>query len=120
MSAINKNLDFTMNEFVCLPIIITDYSEPTPEERRSSNTDTTTQTITNTTQSTETQQHQHQQWTTGFTAFTDEMWSRMKGDVKQRLREACVEVLKRTDDAPAVSEAEKMAWRYDDDARFLD
>ena len=36
--------------------------------------------------------------------------------MKQKLREACVEVLKKTEDA----EPEHMSWQYDDDARFLD
>ena len=41
----------------------------------------------------------------------------MTANMKQKLREVCVEVLKRTDDANG---EEKMFWQYDDDARFLD
>lgn len=37
--------------------------------------------------------------------------------MKRKLREACVEVLKRTDDT---GEKDNMCWQYDEDARFLD
>ncbi|TKA68098.1 hypothetical protein B0A55_08573 [Friedmanniomyces simplex] len=60
---------------------------------------------------------QPQQWSTGFSDFADALWNRMTGSMRQKLREACVEVLRRTDDP---SEEEKMAWAYDEDARFLD
>lgn len=56
-------------------------------------------------------------WNTGFSDFADEMWAKMTQGMKQKLREACVEVLKKTEDP----ESEKMmSWQYDDDARFLD
>jgi len=57
-----------------------------------------------------------QNWSTGFSDFADDLWAKMTQGMKQKLREACVEVLKKTDDA----EPEHMEWQYDDDARFLD
>lgn len=61
----------------------------------------------------------HQNWTTGFSDFADEMWAKMTQGMKQKLREACVEVLRKTEEADG-SQAECMSWQYDDDARFLD
>ena len=60
-----------------------------------------------------------QNWTTGFSDFADEMWSKMTQGMKQKLREACVEVLRKTEEAEG-TRAEHMSWQYDDDARFLD
>jgi hypothetical protein len=37
-------------------------------------------------------------------------------DARNETEEACVEVLKKTEEA----EPEHMSWQYDDDARFLD
>jgi hypothetical protein len=49
------------------------------------------------------------------------MWARMTQGMKQKLREACVEVLRKTEEGQAEGErAECMSWQYDDDARFLD
>ena len=58
-----------------------------------------------------------QNWTTGFSDFADEMWAKMTQGMKQKLCEACVEVLRKTEEA---EEGEHMSWQYDDDARFLD
>jgi len=60
-----------------------------------------------------------QNWTTGFSDFADEMWAKMTQGMKQKLREACVEVLRKTEEADR-ERAECMSWQYDDDARFLD
>lgn len=120
MAASKSSQAFAINELVSLPIIITDHDEAVENKRRSSSsigTQDSTQTSSTTDQTTQTNCAQRQNWTTGFTSFTDEIWSRMKGDVKQKLRDACVEVLKRTDGAPV---EDKMSWRYDEDARFLD
>ena len=59
-----------------------------------------------------------QNWTTGFSDFADEMWAKMMQGMKQKLREACVEVLRKTEGAE--EDSEHMSWQYDDDARFLD
>ena len=63
-----------------------------------------------------------QNWTTGFSDFADEMWAKMTQGMKQKLREACVEVLRKTEEEEAEgSRAECVSsWQYDDDARFLD
>jgi hypothetical protein len=58
-----------------------------------------------------------QNWTTGFSDFADEMWAKMTQGMKQKLREACVEVLRKTE---GPEEEEQLSWQYDDDARFLD
>jgi len=60
-----------------------------------------------------------QNWSTGFSDFADELWAKMTQGMKLKLREACVEVLKKTEDA-GPGETEHMSWQYDDDARFLD
>ncbi|KAK5174072.1 uncharacterized protein LTR77_001152 [Saxophila tyrrhenica] len=94
-----------LNDFVTLPIIISDYDAPTETKRRASSTATTTTAhsrqnsaaSTNDSATTAADPSQ-QQWSTGFTSFTDELWDRMTVNMKQRLRQACVEVLKRTDD----------------------
>jgi hypothetical protein len=45
----------------------------------------------------------------------------MTQGMKQKLREACVEVLRKTEEADGEQDrAECMSWQYDDDARFLD
>lgn len=61
----------------------------------------------------------HQNWITGFSDFADEMFAKMTQSMKQKLREACVEVLRKTEEADG-SQAECMSLQYDDDARFLD
>lgn len=61
-----------------------------------------------------------QNWSTGFSDFADELWAKMTQGMKLKLREACVEVLKKTEDAAGPGETEHMSWQYDDDARFLD
>jgi hypothetical protein len=59
-----------------------------------------------------------QNWATGFSDFADDLWAKMTQGMKEKLREACVEVLRKTED---VAESGNVgAWQYDDDARFLD
>ena len=41
----------------------------------------------------------------------------MTASMKQKLRDACVEVLRKTEDTEKDG---RMSWEYDDDARFLD
>ena len=109
-----------LNNLVSLPINISDYdamnfsphhtSGSTTQENASrehsvARSDTASDTISK------------QKWSTGFSDFADDLWSRMTAGMKQKLRDACVEVLKRTD---GHSHEERMYWQYDDDARFLD
>lgn len=115
-------MEILANDFVILPIIVTDYDailtktsattthSSSPNARSSSAN--TIQTASSTTHSPILQNFQ-----TGFTDFADDWWSRMNNGMKQKLRAACVEVLKRTDDP---IEEEKMGWVFDEDARFLD
>ncbi|KAI6839559.1 hypothetical protein KC332_g677 [Hortaea werneckii] len=58
-----------------------------------------------------------QNWSTGFNDFVDSLWSHMTNGMKSKLREACVEVLRRTEDP---SEEEKLWGVWDEDARMLD
>ncbi|GAB1742531.1 hypothetical protein NU219Hw_g8073t1 [Hortaea werneckii] len=58
-----------------------------------------------------------QNWSTGFNDFVDSLWSHMTNGMKSKLREACVEVLRRTEDP---SEEEKLWGIWDEDARMLD
>jgi hypothetical protein len=119
-----------INDFVGLPIIISDFDAlpsnndtsspfssqpaqqlPTPTSGQLSTAPSISQAYSNNTVSA-----MQQNWTTGFSDFADEMWAKMTQGMKQKLREACVEVLRKTDKA----EEEHMSWQYDDDARFLD
>ena len=56
-------------------------------------------------------------WNTGFSDFADDLWRSMTASMKQKLRDACVEVLRKTEDTEKDG---RMSWEYDDDARFLD
>lgn len=118
-----------VNDFVGLPIIISDYDALT------SNSDTSegaNRALQPTIQQTSRQQStsssegdvlalsatsaQQQNWQTGFSDFADQLWAKMTQGMKQKLRDTCIEVLKKTEDP----EPEGMSWQYDDDARFLD
>jgi hypothetical protein len=114
-------------DFVGLPIIISDYDAlTTPAPRSNSSTDTaqpsssgqstSSSTAVNQAYSSGTASALQQNWSTGFSDFADDLWAKMTQGMKQKLREACVEVLKKTEEA----EPEHMSWQYDDDARFLD
>jgi len=115
-------------DFVGLPIIISDYDALTaPAPSSSSSIDTTqpsssgqstsTSTTVSLAYSSGTASALQQNWSTGFSEFADDLWAKMTQGMKQKLRGACVEVLKKTEEA----EPEHMSsWQYDDDARFLD
>lgn len=124
-------MDTLSKDFIGLPIIISDYDALLTPGNSSASTHTAHQ---------ETSPHQQtrnanpsfqgtwssqgtgngaqettQRWKTGFTEFTDTLWSKMTSNTKQKLREACVEVLRRTED-----EKPDMDWEVDDDAWYLD
>lgn len=123
-----------MNDFVGLPIIISDYDALTSNSNTSEGANRALQPTTQqpTTQQTSRQQStsssegyilalsatsaQQQNWQTGFSDFADQLWAKVTQGMKQKLRDACIEVLKKTEDP----EPEGMSWQYDDDARFLD
>jgi hypothetical protein len=117
-----------VNDFVSLPIIICDFDAltstthndstqsaqpPTPTTGQSSPSSTVSHAY-----SANTVSAMQQNWATGFSDFADEMWAKMTQGMKQKLREACVEVLKKTEDSDG--QTEHLSWQYDDDARFLD
>ena len=124
-----------INDFVGLPIIISDFDalptnnnsntssqpsqRPTPTTNPQSSSSSTTSRAYSTNGTVSAMQ---QNWTTGFSDFADEMWAKMTQGMKQKLREACVEVLRKTEEEEEEgSRAECMSsWQYDDDARFLD
>lgn len=112
-------------DFIGLPIIISDYDALTqsnntspsqshpasPQHDRQTSTSSASTTVSSAVSYTS-----QQNWSTGFADFTDELWAKMTKSMKTKIREACVEVLKKTED----QETEEMSWRYDEDARFLD
>jgi len=127
-------MDTLANDFLNLPVIVSDYDaicapQPSPSSppstfpsslplKSSNSSITSTSTTTAPTSPTGAQNYA---WTTGFGDFADELWHRMTARMRQKLREACVEVLKRVDDDSEKSlEAEEARWVYDEDARFLD
>lgn len=122
-----------VNDFVGLPIIISDFDaltnnstasevpSQTPATQSAASSPTTYQPSTSssvaTAYSSGTVSAAQQNWNTGFADFADELWAKMTQGMKQKLRDACVEVLRKTED---VESTEHMSWQYDDDARFLD
>jgi hypothetical protein len=93
-----------INDFVGLPIIISDFDAlpsnndtsspfssqpaqqlPTPTSGQLSTAPSISQAYSNNTVSA-----MQQNWTTGFSDFADEMWAKMTQGMKQKLREACV------------------------------
>ena len=100
-----------------LPIIISDYDDTlaakdTTVRQNPSKTDSNTTPASSASSTTNSPVQQNV--ALGFADFADELWSRMTHGMKSKLREACVEVLKRTEDA---DEAENI---WDEDARLLD
>ena len=117
-----------VNDFVGLPIIISDFdalannntsSQPTQSPTSTANSPSSTAPAISQAYSNNTISAMQQNWTTGFSDFADEMWAKMTQGMRQKLREACVEVLRKTEEADG-PRAECMSWQYDDDARFLD
>ena len=119
------------NDFVGLPIIISDFdalanknafSQPAQSPTSTANSQSSTAPTISQAHSNNTVSAMQQNWSTGFSDFADEMWAKMTQGMKQKLREACVEVLRKTEEEEAEgSRAECVSsWQYDDDARFLD
>ena len=100
------------NDFLSLPIIITDYDALTADKSHpydSSPRDNQSSSAASTASS-------QQRWSTGFSNFTDALWDRMASGMKDKLRAACIEVLNRTEGTGK----ETVCWQYDEDARMLD
>ena len=117
---IDKSSTLFLNDLCSLPIIISDYDAMTASPRHTSRgtmEESASRDDSVATSDTASDTRPKQKWSTGFGDFADELWSRMTDGMKQKIREACVEVLKRTD---GHSKEESMCWQNDDDARFLD
>ena len=107
-----------LNDHVSLPIIISDWDAIKANKRAASgatidllprkNSGSTV----HITSSTSSRPH----WTTGFEQVVDDFWNRMTDGLKQKLREACVEVLRRTEN----TSDDGILSTFDDDARLLD
>lgn len=116
-----------VNDFVGLPIIISDFDalanntspQPAQPPTSTANSQSSTAPTISQAHSNNTISAMQQNWSTGFSDFADEMWAKMTQGMRQKLREACVEVLRKTEEADG-PRAECMSWQYDDDARFLD
>ncbi|KAI7277888.1 hypothetical protein KC345_g6345 [Hortaea werneckii] len=120
------------NDFVSLPIIVSDYDAlvdskphskakptlPRVDVQSSSTSSPSPSPASNPSPSDKSSSIASQQnWSTGFNDFVDSLWSHMTNGMKSKLREACVEVLRRTEDP---SEEEKLWGVWDEDARMLD
>lgn len=107
-------MDILAKDFVSLPIIITDWDTITEAK---SHIKTPKEEIA--------RSHTVSRMATGskqepglpaFKESTEEIWNRISDTTKSKIREAALEVLRRTDEC----QNEKMTFQYDDDARFLD
>ncbi|KAI7173981.1 hypothetical protein D0869_08831 [Hortaea werneckii] len=121
------------NDFVSLPIIISDYdalvdSKPPSTTKTSrpridvhsnlaSTSSSPSPSLNPSSSNKDSSLASQQNWSTGFNDFVDSLWSHMTNGMKSKLREACVEVLRRTEDP---SEEEKLWGVWDEDARMLD
>jgi hypothetical protein len=110
-----------LNDYVSLPIIISDYDAAVANKRHASTSTTDTSigaTEPRVSSETSSESTSNPKWNTGFSQFADELWDRMTGGMKAKLREACVEVLKRTDDSK--HEPSDRWGDHDDNTRLLD
>ncbi|RMZ34039.1 hypothetical protein D0859_01816 [Hortaea werneckii] len=119
------------NDFVSLPIIVSDYDallvKSTPHSKtkptrprvdvQSSSASSPSPSINASPSDKGSSLASEQNWSTGFNDFVDGLWSHMTNGMKSKLREACVGVLRRTEDP---SEEEKLWGVWDEDARMLD
>lgn len=107
-------MDTLAKDFISLPIIITDWDAltaakshiraPTAEIERS-------HTISRMATSSK-----EEPGKPAFNESVEEIWNRISDTTKSKIREAALEVLRRTDECQST----KMSFHYDDDAHFLD
>lgn len=111
---------YHLGAHLCLPIIVSNWDEPAARKRRPSDTpssekhekpsdDSRSCSISGSSTTTT-------KWITGFSDYVDGVWRSMTGEMRRKVRDACVEVLRRTDD----EELENVFRNCDEDARFLD
>lgn len=123
------------NDFVSLPIIVSDYdalidSKPASTKKPSrprvdvqsnltslSSSPSPSPSLDPSPSNKDNSLASQQNWSTGFNDFVDSLWSHMTNGMKSKLREACVEVLRRTEDP---NDEEKLWGVWDEDARMLD
>lgn len=108
-------MDILSKDFVSLPIIITDWDAlteakshiktPTEEIARS-------HTISQMAKASSKQQVDKP----ALKESAEQIWNRISDSTKSKIRDAALEVLRRTDEC----QNEKTTFQYDDDARFLD
>ena len=111
-----------LNDFVSLPIIISDYDAVQITSQQtvySTVSRSTTAPATKCPSDGSSDSAPRARWHTGFSDFADALYSRMSGSMRAKLREACVEVLRRTDDSTPNSSEARWGDR-DDNTRLLD
>jgi len=110
-----------LNDFVSLPIIISDW------DAQSTDSESSTSVPSSTAQTKRRDSSQsfrnplsfsaRTRWSTGFGYYIDDIFGRMTEGMKQKVREACVEVLRRTD--ARVDNEAAFGAAFDEDARLL-
>lgn len=117
MTRSNSNT-WILNDHVSLPIIISDWDSNKEEELQHTSPEpsrTDRESSISSIQSNNSTASAFK-WSTGFGRYFDNLYNRMTDSMKRKLRDACVEVLRRTDGTN-----EDQRWPlYDEDARFLD
>ncbi|KAK5111056.1 hypothetical protein LTR62_005431 [Meristemomyces frigidus] len=122
-----ENMDIRLrfcNDFVGLPVTITNYNDLVTRDPAAPTgiftTTTTTTTISYSNPSSFTLGSERRT-PTALAEFADSLWEKMSEGLRRKVREACREVLRRMEDP---EEEEKVAWGFrdggDEDARFLD
>ncbi len=106
---------YLLNDCITLPITISDWDAPNTQIHSSPETAEREIAQANKHQASASTYSQFS-WKTGFSDYVDDLWKAMTEEMKRKLREACVEVLRRTDEAGD----ERIFEQVDDDARLLD
>lgn len=117
-------LEYLPNDFTSLPIVIHVQQSQAPvdeKDKREDGGQPGPQEQPNAAQATLARHEEEAVCTDAITdAISDaaeNAWFRLSSVVKQTVREACIGLLRRTEEAPTIS---ALDFEYDDDARFLD
>lgn len=108
-------MDILSKDFVSLPIIITDWDAVTEAK---SHIQTPTAEIAKSHMISQMARASSMQEVDkpAFKESAEQIWNRILDSTKSKIREAALEVLRRTDEG----QNENMTFQYDDDARFLE
>lgn len=106
-------------EFVSLPIVVTDYDKLQQSESGGNTPSKEIQSTSARPASASEAQEDDKVFIDEITDAAEDVWKRLSTAMKTKVREACIEVLRRTDDTNS-SEKPHDDFEYDDDARFLD